>query len=42
MVVMVKLLPTLPVHLVILVSEVTLEKVEVEVVITEKQAEEQW
>ena len=39
---MVKSLLTLPVHLAILVSEVTLEKVEVAEAITERQAEEQW
>ena len=37
-----KSLLTLPAHLVILVSEVILEKVEVVEVITERQAEEQW
>ena len=42
MVVMGKSLLTLPVQLAILVSEVTLEKVEVVEVITERQAEEQW
>ena len=39
---MVKSLLTLPVHLVILVSEVILEKVEVVERVLEMQAEEQW
>ena len=42
MVVTVISLLMLPVHLAILVSEVTLEKVEVAEVTTERQAEEHW
>ena len=42
MVVTVISLLMLPVQLAILVSEVTLEKVEVAEVTTERQAEEQW